>query len=730
MAHAWRFFRAGGVDQVQLTRGADLANLGELDQKLWVALACPVEGLEIDARTLHLIDSDGDNRVRSPELVAAARWATSLLKNADSLTKGTALALDNLEPKQAEAQEILTTAKALLAATGKADAKEIGVGDIAGAIEAFAKQPFNGDGVVPPAAARDDATRAALADIIAASDAPADRGGEKGVSEASLAAFLGELAAYVAWLDAGTGEAVLPLGDQTAAAFAALEAVRDKVSDYFTRAKVAAFDARALGAMNRAESEYAVLGDKTLSASADELVNWPLSHVEAGKPLPLTGFVNPAWAGRLEALQKTVLTPLLGPRSSLTADDWALVQQRLAGHAAYQAQKPSTRAASLAPERARALGEAELVARIRALIAEDDAQKPTFLALGKVEKLVYLHRDLFELANNFVSFRAFYARSGKAAFQYGTLFIDQRECELVVRVTDAGRHAALSPLSKCYLLYCDIKNAKGQKGQIVAALTAGEGDNLMVGRNGIFYDRAGGDWDAVVTKIVENPISVRGAFWAPYKKVLRTIEEYVSKRAAAAEAESGNKLDSGLAAAQSAADGQPKPVAPPAKLDIGVVAALGVAVGGITAALGALLQAFFGLGMFMPIGVLGLLLVISGPSMAVTWLKLRQRNLGPLLDANGWAVNTQAKVNVAFGESLTRLPKLPDGASRDLTDPFAEKKKPWGFYVFMLVLLGLAVAWYIGKLDSFLPAPARSVSVLGEAAPAHVKLAEPPPAAK
>jgi len=35
------------------------------------------------------------------------------------------------------------------------------------------------------------------------------------------------------------------------------------------------------------------------------------------------------------------------------------------------------------------------------------------------------------------------------------------------------------------------------------------------------------------------------------------------------------------------------------KIDIGVVAALGVAVGGITAALGVLLQAFFGLGVWM-----------------------------------------------------------------------------------------------------------------------------------
>jgi len=47
--HRWRFFRSGGFDQVRLETGADLMSLDQLDQKLWVALSCPVKGLEFDA---------------------------------------------------------------------------------------------------------------------------------------------------------------------------------------------------------------------------------------------------------------------------------------------------------------------------------------------------------------------------------------------------------------------------------------------------------------------------------------------------------------------------------------------------------------------------------------------------------------------------------------------------------------------------------------------------------
>jgi hypothetical protein len=48
--------------------------------------------------------------------------------------------------------------------------------------------------------------------------------------------------------------------------------------------------------------------------------------------------------------------------------------------------------------------------------------------------------------------------------------------------------------------------------------------------------------------------------------------------------------------------------------------------------------------------------------MLIAWMKLRKRNLGPILDANGWAVNAKAKVNVPFGTSLTGVAKLPPGA--------------------------------------------------------------------
>ena len=73
---------------------------------------------------------------------------------------------------------------------------------------------------------------------------------------------------------------------------------------------------------------------------------------------------------------------------------------------------------------------------------------------------------------------------------------------------------------------------------------------------------------------------------------------------------------------------------------------------------------------------------------------MRRRNLGPILDANGWAVNAKAKMNVPFGGSLTGVATMPPGSQRDLVDPFAEKKSPWPkiiVFVFVLVLVYVAL---------------------------------------
>jgi len=355
-----------------------------------------------------------------------------------------------------------------------------------------------------------------------------------------------------------------------------------------------------------------------------------------------------------------------------------------------------------------------------ALIEKDQALEGEYSQITSIEKMVHFKKDLKELLTNFVNFSDFYGKSG-AVFQAGTLFLDARSCHLCINVADAGKHAALAGLSAAYLAYCDISRPGEAKRSIAAVFTDGDSDRLIVGRNGVFYDRNGKDWDATITKIVSNPISIREAFLMPYKKLVRMIEEQIAKRAQDADAASSGKLGDvagKVATADKIKSDQPAPA--PKKLDLGTIALIGTAIGGVSALVGGFLSALFGLGMWLPLGIIGILLLISGPSMLLAWMKLRQRNLGPILDANGWAINTKAKMNVPFGAALTNLAQLPAGSERALTDPYAEKKRPWKLWIFLLILIGLAWFWYDGKFDSHLPAKFTSAQVCKKGTPADL----------
>jgi len=708
--HTWRFFRAGGFDQVRLDTGADLLALDQLDQKLWVALACPTSGLEFDSKTLALIDIDNDGRIRPPELIAAVKWAAGCLKSPDELLKSApSLPLGSINGATPEGKQLLASAKQILVNLGEKDASIITLEHTADTARIFAQTHFNGDGIVPVDSAPDEGTKAAINDILACLGPELDRSGKPGVNQAKVDLFFAEAQAFSDWWKkAETDPAILPLGASTLGAAAMLPTVRPKIDDYFTRCRLAAFDSRAINALNREEKEYLTFTGKDLNLQSSEISGLPLAQVAPAKPLPLNDGLNPAWARVMERFQTEVIRPLLNGTAAISESDWTMITTRFAACESWLASKAGATVEKLGLTRVRELLAGNSKETVTALIARDQALQPESNAIAAVGKLIRFHRDLYKLVNNFVSFRDFYSRRDKAIFQAGTLYLDQRSCELCLTVEDPGRHALMAGLAGSYLAYCDCaRKATGEKLQIVAAFTDGDSDNLMVGRNGIFYDRKGRDWDATISKIVDNPISIRQAFWAPYKKFVRMIEEQIAKRAAAADAAATDQLSQ--ASAQMAAFDK---LPPPAKskpgelrrIDVGVVAALGVAVGAIGGAVASMATGIMRLEPWqIPLVFVALILIVSVPSMLIAFLKLRKRNLGPILDANGWAVNARARINVPFGGSLTHVAVLPPGSQRDLVDPFAEKKRPWRLYITVGIILLFALAWAVGKFDYLLP---------------------------
>ena len=401
------------------------------------------------------------------------------------------------------------------------------------------------------------------------------------------------------------------------------------------------------------------------------------------------------------------------PAAPLEADVMAAYKEKSAEYAAYyELEKLQKLGLAAIPEETPKPGMKEKdflamgkqIADYEAAKAAAETANADALAAAKavympLRKLLLIHRDFYRLLRNFITFEDFYDRDPEtvASFEAGTLIIDQRACHLCMRVNELPKHDVQAPLSGIYLLYCNCESKKlGKSMQIVAAMTQGEIKNLSVGKNGIFYDNEGNDYDASVFKIIDNPISIRQAFWTPYRKLSDWIEAKINKSAAEKDAAVMSDVTTKIEAKAEGKAAPEKPAFDIAKF-AGIFAAIGMALGMIGTALASVAKGMSGFTWWQLLIVfVCILLVISGPSMIMAWMKLRRRNLAPVLNANGWAVNSDALISVLFGRTLTEQVLFPIVKAPQLKPGMATWKK-WliGICVTLIVLAIVCVVLHL-----------------------------------
>ena len=637
MSYNWNYSYVGGVPRVKIDCGEDIAHLNELDEKKWTVLSCPVKGLELDEKTLQYIDTNHDGQVHSKEVVATSLWLAGVLGDMDLLVPGTdSVKLSALKTDTPDGEQLLSAARQILCAVGKPEAEEISLADSSVCLERLMAEKLEAL----------KAERAALEAVEA------------------------------------------PFGAQTESIAEAYNALDAKVRDYFLRGRLAQYAAESREKLDVQTAMIESISAANLTERTADIAAYPLARITDAKTLPLDVVVNPAWETAWNTVKQAFET-------EVTEENWAALGARLKQYADYKKQME--------------VGEGDVVL--------DEESK----SIAMVDKLLHLTRDFYHLLRNYVTLTDFYSGDSKAIFQAGTLYIDQRACDFCVRVNDAGAMAAQAAASGMYLVFCHCTDAtKGRAMDIVAAVTVGDTNNIAVGKNGIFYDRQGHDWDARVTSIIDNPISIGQAALSPYRKMAAFIEEKVRSMAASKEsqmtesatAQIDAKAESAAAATAEAASAGPQatPAANPAPsaatktFDIakfaGIFAAIGMAIGFIGSFLTSLGREFMALAWWqMPLCLLAIFLLISGPSMFIAWLKLRKRNISPILNANGWAVNAAAKISIRFGNALSQQAVFPLSAKMRKQDPFADRGLSWWqhlLWILALLLLAAAVCWFFG----------------------------------
>lgn len=609
--YEWKYCSLGGITRVTITSGEDIAHLSELDQKMWTVLSCPVKGLELDERTLDLIDYDRDGKIRVDEIIQASQWLCRVIKNADNILLGhDFIALEDFNTDDEEGLRLQEFAKQVLKIMG-----------------------LNKDTISLPE----------LEEFLAHYDEDCQKEMEATVSALTVA--------------------TLPYGENSDAAVEAVNTIRDKVADYFMRCKFVQFHDDCTQALDVSVEKVAEISEKNLATCVDEISKYPLSRPIANCVLPINEGINPAWQSAFSDVKSLVLDVDFPGKESLNEEEWNSVVAKIDAYVATKADQLKVETDN-----------------------HDEKVKNEHEAIEPLERLLHLYRDFYALLRNYLFMADFYDKNNYAVFQAGKLYIDSRCCNLCMRVEDMAKHTDMAKLSGMFLIYCTCTSKVLNKTMdIVAALTDGDLDNLRVGKNAIFYDRTGQDWDAVVTKIIDNPISVRQAFWMPYKKFWNWMTEKLNKSAAEKEEKAfakmtekadtasssiSVKLDKSQAEQQAAVS--KKQVFDIAKF-AGIFAAIGMAIGFIGSFLTKIGSVLFSSPVAFVLIIAIVILSISGPSMFIAWSKLRKRNLGPILNANGWAINAKIPVNVRFGATLTEMASYPRIV---LDDPYAEKKMP------------------------------------------------------
>lgn len=697
------------------------------EDALWIATAAPLESLEGDKVFYQKVDIDGDGRIRSDELRASVAWLFSVHGDPKEVRRdNTTLKLESLRTGVAEADKLRQAALSVAEAVKTPLAGEITLAQVRQVeAEENAKGLSEAGWVLPKAAVKDAALQAFLEHVVEGVGGETHPSGSPAVSEEKLVKFLDEAKAWLAWHAKGelapgaTSSDILPLGPQTADGLAAMNALSEKMDQYFLLCDAVHLDPK-LAEKTWPDGATTDLLDPVQAKAL--LAKAPLTRPRPDGRLDVGGALNPAFSDAVGSLNTLVLKKLFADKQDIDRAVWAAMKAKFQAYNDWIAGKPVTNVGARAIDVIRDHAENPSYPKdTRDLLAESHAASARLVVLRDLEKLILFQAYMLPLVNSFVSHPDLYDLHKRAAYEMGVLILDGRRFNLAVKVPDAARHEKFTAASAMFVMYVMV----GDKGsnwqyQICVPVTAGDRGTLVEGMWGIFVDFKGHTLHAQVRKVIANPISIHEAIFAPVSRIAAALQAAVDKQAAAQDAalteKASAKATAGIttaltapqaAAAAAAAPPAPAVPAPPAatpavpapQVGSGGTAQMAAlaATGGIAlAAIGSfftyLIETFFGAAgslaalvqssalfkmmpefaqnigsaLSYPLSVLAVfiafvsipLLAYLVPVVLSAWLKLRRRDLSALLEGSGWAINQRMYITKDLAKLFTQKPKV------------------------------------------------------------------------
>jgi hypothetical protein len=683
-APGFSFVNYGGSYQLRIDAAHDLAALERLDEVFWMATSAPLDQFTCEPVLLKRLDTGANGRLISDELKAAVRWLLHVLTDRSGVDRRSEiLELDALDTQHDDGRRLHDAAERVLENLGQNGAARVTLEQVRDRGAIFARAEQNGDGVIPPEAVDDPALRAFVDDVMKAMGSAEDLSGSPGVNGELLDAFLEAARDLLAWHERSQREAdagLFPLGDDTPARYVLMERLGPALDSYFAQCRVSA-----VNAMLGSEPAGLPVQHAALYSEPDAerfLASAPVAPPRADAVLPLDGPLNPHYETALHGLRDAVLTPLLGADFDgrvLNPAQWESVRQAFAPYEAWLHAKKGGQIETIGLDTLRGYLDSGLPQRLRTLIEADLAAGEELSAVKDLEYLILLQCWILDICNNFVSFPCLFHPEQRAMCEVGRVVMDGRVLNLNLRVNDLEPHAAAAERSGLHLLYSEVTGPAGSTPfHLVTPVTGGWLGQLGPGKRGVLFDREGREWDVRVISAVENPVSLREAMAAPFKRLGAMVSGMMEKMTGSAEQKLETQLVQSATALGTAP--APDPAAAPGSTKVrDLLLAGGISIAALGSSLAYIANSLAAEGWWIKVlaavGV-GLALVLI-PTLVLAVLRLRRQNLSGLLEASGWAINARMRVTRRLRRLIVLKPKRPQGfrwSRRDLTRVF----KKWG----------------------------------------------------
>ncbi len=677
-----KFKRYGKAFQLVVQAAKDIPNVLKLDDSHWAVTSAPTTAFKCDAQFLRALDYDNNGRIRTDELRAAICWCLKTLSDTSGMDKGLlAIETHSIRKESPDGAGLLITA-AYVAAQMGSSAETITLEQVRTCMDELRMKPLNGDGIIVAEATGDAEQADYITAAVIATGGSEDLSGKIGISLEQVSAFKQAIEDYIVWKGAGdqAGLDIKPFGDDTHIIWELAQHYAPQIETFFMLAGFKDFDP---------ENASKFLAADAVAENASDALNFaPLARPDDIGHLPLSGpAVNPIYKEDMAAIRDTLFFKVLGIQmESASQEDWIRVKSILAPYGAYLASKQGGIVETLPFESLLTWREGPFFDNVLNLIEADKDVGRSIAAFSQLEKLILYHGNLLRFINNFVSLSEFYSPAIRSMFERGSAVIDGRWFNFAMETPDPVAHSVVAKTSGIFTLYLKIECLEDPSKSFTVAVpaTSGTRGNLYVGKRGVFFSIDGIEHDAVITQIIENPISLTEAVIAPFAKVGKMIMGKIEGLSTSAEDAIMKRADKITTAPITGAPPAAAAPASPATL----LMSISISIAALGSGFAVLSKSFAEMSIKGRIySALVAVLVILGPIILGGIIKLARQDLSAILEGCGWAVNQRMCLTDKLRHQFTERRAYPSTASGT-----PEKRNKRFLLVLLLVVLVILIA--------------------------------------